>query len=62
MVYSHWLPPRPEQVPGHGQMGCMVLCRTFHTTANRDRDLNRDVEEWVTNPFSGPETVSGGVF
>ena len=30
MVYSHWLPP--GQGPGRGRMGCMVLCRTFHTT------------------------------
>ena len=30
MVYSHWLPP--GHGPGPGRMGCMVLCRTFHTT------------------------------
>ena len=24
--------------------------------------LNRDREEWVTYPFSGPKTLSGGVF
>ena len=37
MVYSDWLSPRPEQGPGlgHGQMGCMVLCRTFHTAAEQ---------------------------
>ena len=28
-VYSHWLSPGPG--PGLGSMGCMVLCRTFHT-------------------------------
>ena len=27
MEYSHYLSPRP----GHGRMGCMVLCSTFHT-------------------------------
>ena len=33
MVYSHWLFPGQGQGlrPGHGQMGCMVLCTTFHT-------------------------------
>ena len=30
MVHSHWM--SPGQGLGHGLMGCMVLCRTFHTT------------------------------
>ena len=34
----------------------------FTLPLNRDRDLNRNREEWVTYPFSGPETVSGVVF
>ena len=33
MVYSHWVSPRPGQRPSLRQrrMGCIVLCRTFHT-------------------------------
>ena len=33
MVYSHWLSPGLGQglELGHGWMGCMSLCRTFHT-------------------------------
>ena len=44
MVYSHWLTLGPEQGTGTGtgKMGCMRLCRTFHTT-----------QESV--PESGPE-------
>ena len=35
MVYSHWLSPGPGQGMGHGRMGCMVLCRTFHTASEQ---------------------------
>ena len=28
MVYSHWMSRGPG--PGHGRMGCMTLCTTFH--------------------------------
>ena len=33
MVYSHWLSPGPGPGPRleQGRLGCMVLCRTFHT-------------------------------
>ena len=34
----------------------------FTLHLNRGRDLNMDREEWVTCPFSGLETVSGGVY
>ena len=44
MVYSHWLTPGPEQGTGTrtGKMGCMRLCRMFHTTQE-------------SGPESGPE-------
>ena len=39
MVYSDWLSPGPEQEPRprHGQMGCMVLRRTFHTAPEQEQ-------------------------
>ena len=37
-------------------MGCMVLCRTFYT------DLNKNRENGLCTHFSGPETVSGACF
>ena len=57
MVYSHWLSPRPGQGPGpqSGLMGCMILRRTFHTEPEQGQGK-------MCTHFSGPETVSGGVF
>ena len=37
-------------------MGCMVLCRTFHTAAEQGQGRMGYIS------FSGPETTSGGVF
>ena len=34
-VYSHWLSPGPGQGPG--RMGCMVLCKTFHTVPEQEQ-------------------------
>ena len=41
MVYSDWLSPGLGQEPGprHGQMGCMVICRTFHTAPEQEQGV-----------------------
>ena len=49
MVYSHWMSLGQGQGLGSepGRMGCMVLRRPFTLHPNRNRDLNRNREEWV---------------
>ena len=41
MVYSDWRSPKPglELVLTHGQMGYMVLCRTFHIALEQGHGL-----------------------
>ena len=43
------------------QMGCIVLCRTFHTSPEQGQGPEKGREEWVTYPFSGLKTLSGAV-
>ena len=65
MVYSHWLSPGPGQGPGpeSGRMGYMVLRRTFHTAPEEEQGPEQGQGRIGYVPiFSGPETVSGGVF
>ena len=65
LVYSHWLSPGLRQGPGlgHGFMGYMFFsAEPFTLCLNRERDLHRDSKNGLHTHFSGPETVSGGVF
>ena len=56
MVYSHWLCPGPVQI------GCIVLCRTFHTAPEQRQGPEQGTgKNGLCTHFPGPETVSGGV-
>ena len=47
----------PEQGPGlrHGQMGCMILCRPFHTAPEHGQGLTPIVPHCSS---SGSETIA----
>ena len=49
-----------EQAPGprHGQMGCRVLCRTFHTAPKQGQGLIPIVPHSVPFPVPVPDTTS----
>ena len=41
---------------------CTVLKRAFHIEPEQRQGPEQGREEWVMYPFSGPKTVSGGVY
>ena len=63
MVYSHWLTPGPEQGTGTGtgKMGSHGIIQNVSHYIHRNQHLSQDLknQEWVPNPFIGPETQSG---
>ena len=46
MVYLHWLSPERGQGPGlgHGRMGCIGLCRNFHTAPEKGQGPEQEQE------------------
>ena len=43
-------------------MGCIVLCTAFHTAPEQEQGPEPAQGRMVYIHFSGPKTVSGGVF